>query len=242
MRRPGKHPNDPTPKHPTAPTLPAPLRLRSSTAALEEVRIIDTRIQRSTTKNSKNTDATIQNAAAAVRACRPSCRNRCIEVRSADGRECGAQAAIRPSADAAPCSAPRRRCYGRRWRARGAQDGACEGSRQCFRHGCGSAGASVIVRATRGRELLDGVAEGATPGTAQAKGPRAQQKSGERYGRRAPAYPPKGHTVGSGSIYTYVELARGPRENLSGKRTDGACAARSRIRPFFVHPDGAPTR
>ena len=56
---------------------------------------------------------------------------------------------------------------------------ACIGIRQCLRHGCGAAGASVIVRATRGRELLDGVAEGATPGTAQAKGPRAKYKSGE---------------------------------------------------------------
>ena len=79
------------------------------------------------------------------------------------------------------------------------------------------------------------------PGTAQAKGPRAQQKSGERYGRRAPAYPPKGHTVIRLSTYIY-RGCRAATENLSGKRTDGACAARSRIRPFFVHPDGAPTR
>jgi hypothetical protein len=56
-----------------------------------------------------------------------------------------------------------------------AQAGACAGVRQCLRHGCGAAGASVIVRATRGRELLDGAAEGATPGTAQAKGPPTQQ-------------------------------------------------------------------
>ena len=79
------------------------------------------------------------------------------------------------------------------------------------------------------------------PGTAQAKGPRAQQKSGERYGRRAPAYPPKGHTVIRLSTYIY-RGCRAATENLSGKRTDGACAARSRARPFFVHPDGAPSR
>ena len=68
LRRPGKHPNDPTPKHPTAPTLPAPLRLRSSTAALEEVRIIDTQTLRSSTKNGKNTDALMRETAAPARA------------------------------------------------------------------------------------------------------------------------------------------------------------------------------
>jgi len=119
---------------------------------------------------------------------------------------------------------------------------ACIGIRQCLRHGCGAAGANVIVRATRGRELLlDGVAEGATPGTAQAEGPRAQQKSGERYGRRAPAYPPKGHTVIRLSTYIY-RGCRAATENLSGKRTDGACAARIRALPFFVHPHAAPSR
>jgi hypothetical protein len=41
----------------------------------------------------------------------------------------------------------------------------------------------------------EGVAEGATPGIAQAEGPRVQDKSGERYERAAFAYPPKGHTV-----------------------------------------------
>ena len=106
LRRPGKHPNDPTPKPSTASPLPASLRLRSSTAALEEVRIIDTRIQRSTTKNSKNTDAPIQNAAAAVRACRPSCRNRFRQGRAGGRERPRARPRRRLSSDREPGFAP----------------------------------------------------------------------------------------------------------------------------------------
>ena len=43
------------------------------------------------------------------------------------------------------------------------------------------------------------------PGTAQAKGPRVQDKSGERYERVAFAYPPKGHTV-TDLVYTGREV------------------------------------
>ena len=68
LRRPGKHPNDPTPKPSTASPLPASLRLRSSTAALEEVRIIDTQTLRSSTKNGKNTDALMRETSPPVRA------------------------------------------------------------------------------------------------------------------------------------------------------------------------------
>lgn len=68
--------------------------------------------------------------------------------------------------------------------------------------GCDKRSRGVIFRATRGRALLNGVAEGATPGTAQAKGPRVQQKSGERYERGALAYPPKGHTVTEPSLFS----------------------------------------
>ena len=53
LRRPGKHQNNQTPKPLTASLFPAPLRLRSSTAALEEVRIIDTQTGTSRTKYRK---------------------------------------------------------------------------------------------------------------------------------------------------------------------------------------------
>ena len=92
LRRPGKHPNDPTPKPSTASPLPASLRLRSSTAALEEVRIIDTQTLRSSTKNGKNTDALMRETAAPARACRSAYRNRLR-------RAC----AVQPSGPSAAC-------------------------------------------------------------------------------------------------------------------------------------------
>src|SRR5690606_952167 len=108
-----------------------------------------------------------------------------------------------------------------------------------FHAGCDKPLGGVIVRATRGRELLTGVAEGATPGTAQAKGPRVQDKSGERYERAAFAYPPKGHTVVDPP---YIHIWETMTENLSGTRDRWGDPGTTPRSPFFVHFNGAPPR
>ncbi|MBP8196875.1 MAG: hypothetical protein KAY55_06855, partial [Deltaproteobacteria bacterium] len=53
LRRPAKNTEQQDPQHPTASPLPAPLHLHSSTAALEEVRIIDNQILTSRKKQQK---------------------------------------------------------------------------------------------------------------------------------------------------------------------------------------------
>ena len=76
------------------------------------------------------------------------------------------------------------------------------------------------------------------PGTAQAKGPRVQHKSGERYERTAFAYPPKGHTI-SDSRYMYTPSDDGKSLRYKGQMGRAGNQPRS---PFFVYFNGAPPR
>ena len=77
------------------------------------------------------------------------------------------------------------------------------------------------------------------PGTAQAEGPRVQDKSGERYERAAFAYPPKGHTVVDPP---YIHIWETMTENLSGTRDRWGDPGTTPRSPFFVHFNGAPPR
>ena len=111
--------------------------------------------------------------------------------------------------------------------------------------GCDEPFGDAIVRATRGRELLTdyqrGVAEGATPRNRSGK----RTACAAKVWRAVRAQGAGVSTEGAHRLppqHLYIESCRAATENLSGKRTDGACAARSRARPFFVHPDGAPSR
>ena len=277
LRRPGKHPNDPTPKPSTASPLPASLRLRSSTAALEEVRIIDTQTLRSSTKNGKNTDALMRETSPPVRAplrfggTRGASRERQrvspFRRLSSDRGPRGFAPAGAPAGTAALKSAVttganaargRRSAPVQRQRHRpslGALDAAgdCEQGERKLEPPRASDNASVTVAARPGLVLSSArhAGENSSMESPKAQPPeplrqkdRVRSKSLESgTGARRRRIHRRGTPSSAVTSHTYMSAdATRSRENLSGKRTDGACSVTNRTRPFLVHPDGAPSR
>ena len=267
MRRPAKNTEQQDPQHPTASPLPAPLHLHSSTAALEEVRIIDNQIltsrkkQQKTSPTNPGTPAPAHQPQAPRRAkpqpihakhTRPASPSHDANQRNpplaSDNRERPVGSAPRSNGNCAP-----KRDLRRTWIARVALQPPGvdarrsklrdDGARGRIRRGCGTVG-QVISSARHAGENSSMESPKAQPPEPLRQKDRVRSKSLESgTGARRRRIHRRGTPSSAVTSHTYMSAdATRSRENLSGKRTDGACSVTNRTRPFLVHPDGVPSR
>ena len=144
------------------------------------------------------------------------------------------------------------RCQGALLRAGDTADAGEQGAR-ALEPARASGNASVTVAARRGLVLSSArhAGENSSMESPKAQPPeplrqkdRVRSKSLESgTGARRRRIHRRGTPSSAVTSHTYMSAdATRSRENLSGKRTDGACSVTNRTRPFLVHPDGAPSR